>query len=354
MSPLKRLEVAGKSLAALLLALLLGRPWRRHVVPPVPRRVLLVRTDARVGEALLTTPLISALRALNPPPEVEVLVHAKVARVLEELPGLARLRVLGQNTSLGSLRQEGYDLVVDCGNWTAPSVHNAIYARIIAGRSPVLGPAAFPVGTLHSHPVPPREGTQSEVAQRLHLLSPLLGEDVAADPPGMSFRAPRPAAEGSALETLLKGIGAGTHAVVNPGGRLGWRRIDPGTFAAAARALAAEGRVPIVTWGPGEEGMAQEVVSAVPGAILAPPTDLDGLALLMSAAGLTVCNNTGPMHLSVALGVPTLAFFLHMDMARWGHAHPPHRMVDLTGPAKRREPLGPLAAEAAVNFARGR
>lgn len=353
MSPLKRLEVAGKSLAALLLALLLGRPWRRHVVPSLPRRVLLVRTDARVGEALLTTPLISALGRLHPPPEVEVLVHAKVARVLEELPGLSGVRVLGKNASLGALRREGYDVVVDCGNWTAPSVHNAIYARLIARRAPVLGPAAFPVGALHSHPVRPREGTRSEVAQRLHLLSPLLGEDVAAEPPKMSFRSPRPPAEGSALATLLGRIRARSHAVVNPGGRLGWRRIDPGTFAAAARSLLAEGCVPIVTWGPGEEGMAQEVIDAAPGAVLAPPTDLDGLALLMSASGLTVCNNTGPMHLSVALRVPTLAFFLHMDMSRWGHAHAPHQMVDLTDPAKRGDPLGPLAAEAVVRFARG-
>jgi len=353
LSPLKRLEVAGKSLAALLLALLLGRPWRRRALPPAPRRVLLVRTDARVGEALLTTPLISALRAQPSPPEVEVLVHAKVARVLEELPGIARVRVLGRNASLWSLRRERFEVVVDCGNWTAPSVHNAIYARLIAGRAPVLGPAAFPVGALHSHPVAPRADTAAEVAQRLHLLSPLLGAQVADGPPGMSFRPPRPSQPGSELDALLREIRPGTHAVVNPGGRLGWRRIDPATFAAASRALLAEGRVPIVTWGPGEEALAQEVIAASPGALLAPPTDLDGLALLMVRSGLTLCNNTGPMHLSVALGVPTLAFFLHMDMARWGHAHAPHRMVDLTGPAQRGEPLGPLAAEAATTFARG-
>jgi ADP-heptose:LPS heptosyltransferase len=63
---------------------------------------------------------------------------------------------------------------------------------------------------------------------------------------------------------------------------------------------------------------------------MAPPTNLDELAALMRAAGLTVTNNTGPMHLSVAVGAPTLGLFLRMDMERWGHAYPPHRMVDLT------------------------
>jgi ADP-heptose:LPS heptosyltransferase len=50
----------------------------------------------------------------------------------------------------------------------------------------------------------------------------------------------------------------------------------------------------------------------------------------MRTAGLTVSNNTGPMHLSVAVGAPTLGLFLRMDMERWGHSYPPHQMLDLT------------------------
>ena len=36
------------------------------------------------------------------------------------------------------------------------------------------------------------------------------------------------------------------------------------------------------------------------------------------------------MHLSVAVGAPTLALFLKMDAERWGYAQPPHRLLDLT------------------------
>jgi ADP-heptose:LPS heptosyltransferase len=71
-------------------------------------------------------------------------------------------------------------------------------------------------------------------------------------------------------------------------------------------------------------------VSAAPGAQLAPPTDLDGLAALLAAAGCTVCNNSGPMHLSVAVGAPTLALFLKMDPDRWGYRESPHAVLDLT------------------------
>ena len=88
---------------------------------------------------------------------------------------------------------------------------------------------------------------------------------------------------------------------------------------------------PVVTWGPGEESLVDAVLAACPGAVRAPPTSIDELAGLMRGAVVTVCNNTGPMHLAVAVGCPTVALFLHMEVARWGHDFAPHQMVDLTG-----------------------
>jgi ADP-heptose:LPS heptosyltransferase len=49
----------------------------------------------------------------------------------------------------------------------------------------------------------------------------------------------------------------------------------------------------------------------------------------MQRALLTICNNTGPMHLSVAVGTPTLGLFCGVEIERWGHPSPPHRMIDV-------------------------
>ena len=98
---------------------------------------------------------------------------------------------------------------------------------------------------------------------------------------------------------------------------------SPELFGVAGRALVQLGRAVLVAWGPGEEELARTVVGAIPGAQLAPPTNLDGLAALLAAARCTVCNNSGPMHLSVAVGAPTLALFLRMDPERWGYRAPP-------------------------------
>lgn len=332
----KRLELWAKLTLAVVASALLWRPGRKRRAGsplPHPRKVLLVRPDNRVGEALLTTPLLRTLKsALQPAPVVHVLAHSKVARVLDGHPDAdaviafdrRRLWLGPLAPGIRALRRERYDVVVDCANWASPSVTSAIVSRLAGPHAIVIGPHVAPVHLLTSISVPALPGTRREATQRAHLLAPL-AEGRIVD--SLSFREPRISPE---FRAYLETSGSQPRAVVNPGGRLGWRRIPPEAFAAAARALLASGRVPIITWGPGEEALAQSVVAGAPGAQLAPPTNLDELAALMRAAGLTVCNNTGPMHLSVAMGVPTLGLFLRMDMERWGHPYAPHRMVDLT------------------------
>jgi heptosyltransferase-3 len=355
MTLLKRLEGWAKRALALLAAALFFRPGRRSRARErlaSAQRVLLVRIDDRVGEALLLTPLLSALKATTRALHVDVLVHTGSVRVLEGHPSLDGLLALDRrrlflgplSPGIRAVRASGpWDVVVDCGNWDVPAVTSALVARGVAGRAVLLGPAVWPTRLLDDVSVQRRLDTRSEMAQRLHLLSPLLGGDV---PGRLSFRTPRVS---EALRPLLAEVRSSPHAVLLPGGRLGWRRIPPEAFSAAARALLASGRRPVVVWGPGEEPLAAAVVSAAPGSILAPETDLDALAALLAAAGCTVCNNSGPLHLSVAVGAPTLGLFLRMDPARWGYSVSPHRMLDLT---EAPEPLSPFLAEACTAFAR--
>jgi heptosyltransferase III len=334
----KQLETWAKLALALLASLLFWRPGRRRppgtALPP-PRKVLLVRPDNRVGEALLTTPLLRTLKAhVHPPPEVHVLVHAKVARVLQGHPDADAVLAFDRRAlwlgplapGIRELRRAGYDTVVDCANWSAPSVTSALISRMAGPKAVVLGPGIWPVSLLQSVSVPARADTRHEALQRTHLLTPLTQGKIAR---GLSFREP---VVGEAFRGYLTGFSApgARRAIINPGGRLGERRIPAEAFAAAARELLSLGYSPVVTWGPGEEALARTVIAGAPGAEMAPPTSIDELAALMKSAGLTVCNNTGPMHLSVAVGAPTLAFFLRIEMERWSHAVPPHRMVDLT------------------------
>jgi ADP-heptose:LPS heptosyltransferase len=330
---LKAIEQVAKRLLAVVAAALLWRPFRTAAALRrlrSPRRVLFVRIDDRVGEALLLTPALSALKRRWPSTELHVLVHPRVKRVLDGHPAIDRLIRFDPRAawlgplarSMRALRRERYDIVVDFGNWSIPSVRSAIVSRLAGPFAAVIGPAVWPAHLLRTISVQARQDTKSEALQRLHLLSPL---QASADAP-LSFRKP---VIGARLRAFLAQLGEQSFAVLHPGSRLTSRRVPLEAFAGAASGLLAAGILPVATWGPGEEGLSQSLAAKVPKVRVAPPTDLDELAALMQRALLTICNNTGPMHLSVAVGTPTLGLFCGVEIERWGHPSPPHRMIDV-------------------------
>jgi ADP-heptose:LPS heptosyltransferase len=122
-------------------------------------------------------------------------------------------------------------------------------------------------------------------------------------------------------------------AVLNPGG--GWQSKlwPPASFGAIAQGLAARGIRAVVTWGPGEEGLADAVVAASQGtAIRCFPTTLLEYVEVARRARLVVAADTGPLHLACAIGTPVVGVFGPTDPARNG----PFGADDIT---VRRHPL---------------
>lgn len=319
LSPLKVLERLAKRVLAIVLSVLFFRPGRVRrsravLASETKKRVLVVRIDNRVGEALLTTPLLEALKDAGH--EVHLLAHPKMRRVLEGHRAIDQWWNFEKSWALiSALRARRFDVVINAGNWDEPAVTSAVVSRLIGAHASVLGPANRSIAGLMDVAVLPEVGTRAEAQQRRWLASPLVKVE---GPARLSFR-----------EVAPFSVVDGPYAVVNPGGRLGFRRVAPERFAVAARVLLDKGITPLVTWGPGEEPLVDAVLALAPGAVRAPPTSIDQLAALMRDAVVTVCNNTGPMHLSVAVGCPTLALFVFMEVERWGHAYAPHLMVDL-------------------------
>ena len=66
----------------------------------------------------------------------------------------------------------------------------------------------------------------------------------------------------------------------------------------------------VVLWGPGEEALAGEVVSASQGAAVASPgTTLAELVALAAGAALMVSGDTGPLHIAAAVGTPLVGIY---------------------------------------------
>ncbi|MFT3914623.1 MAG: glycosyltransferase family 9 protein [Anaeromyxobacteraceae bacterium] len=327
----------GRTLALGLANLVFPRP--RAALPALDRlrRVLVVRLDERVGNQLLTTPLLRALKLGLPGAELHLLApkqgrlagspHVDRFVLWQKRDAFkAPLRFIGL---LRGLRRERYDLVVEANHWSAYSLTGSLVARLVAGKAPIVGHDRGDAARFLSHPVRHDPAEPSEVPAKLELLQAL----------GLPAR-------GLELETSLgvdalgeadallaaAGLTGKPLAVVNPGARISDRRWPPEHYAEVCKGLIARGLAPLVVWGPGEEVLAKAIAEGS-GAVFAPPTSLPLLAALMRRARLVVSNNSGPMHLAMAVGARTVGVFFRGDSARWGHRLPTFAAAEVRGDA---------------------
>lgn len=108
------------------------------------------------------------------------------------------------------------------------------------------------------------------------------------------------------------------YAVVHPGASLPERRWDIAGFAATVTALAETGLPVVLTGSWAESDIVREVArSSGTRPVLLTDLLLAQLAGVVSRAAVTVVNDTGVAHLSVAVGTPTVVIGTTSDLARW-------------------------------------
>jgi ADP-heptose:LPS heptosyltransferase len=322
-------------LAAALLPLRGGQPQVAEL-----RRILVVRSDDRVGNALLTVPLARTLAQLLPAARIDLLLSTRRGSVAQGLSGIhvipfekrdAFRHPLRFARTLLALRRAGYDAAIDAAHWHAFSLTGALLARWSTRRW-VVG-AGRGEEVLYSAAVPLPPPAVREVEAKLELLRGL-GLSPPRDAPPLETGLGANPALREALRAQLRASGlAGPFIALNPGARKADHRWPARAFGALAAGLRqALGLRSVILWGPGEKALAETVRGASSGAaLLAPPTDLDGLAALFREAALVVANDTGPMHLAVACGAKVLAIGLSTDADRWSHPGPLFRLVHAAG-----------------------
>lgn len=324
--------------------LLLGPPRSRPRSADL-KRILVIRVDERVGNVLLTSPLFTALRAAFPDAKIDALIAASKRTLVESTVNVIPFerrhfftRPWSFVRQMFALRRTAYDAVIDASHWHEFSASSAML--LAWTKSPLRIAHARGYAELYANELVTTPESSNEIDAKLRLLAPL-GLDRPAKKMSTALGT---AGEAKAkLDRWRKEQGLEDKILVGlaPGSRKLDHRAPPELFAALGRDAAAAGAIPVVLWGPGEEALAEEVARSA-GARLAPPTNLDELAALMRACAAVVTNDTGPMHLSVACGAPTIALFAQADHRRWGHDYPPHLVI----------PFGELGENEARNRAK--
>jgi ADP-heptose:LPS heptosyltransferase len=66
----------------------------------------------------------------------------------------------------------------------------------------------------------------------------------------------------------------------------------------------------LILWGPGDESDANFIKTNLPNdSVLIPEVKIGKLSALIKNCDLVIANDSGPMHISAALGIPTLGIF---------------------------------------------
>lgn len=294
------------------------------VVPPPPRRLIILRALPGLGDLLCVVPALRALRAGVPGAEVTLLGLPGAAWMTRRFPELIdRLEVLPgfpglpeQALQLPELlalltgMQGRYDLALQLhGSGGVTNVLTALTgARRQAGRFRPGQWCPDPATFLPWQEGEPEPLTWLRVVEQLGY--PSRGEALAF---------PIHAEDRAALRETVNLV-PGRYAVLHPGASDPARRWAPGHFARVARHLLARGLRVVLTGTAGEAARAGAVRAALgEGDMLdlTGRTSLGTLAALLEGARVLVCGDTGVSHLAAATRTPSVVVFLASDPARW-------------------------------------
>jgi heptosyltransferase-1 len=254
----------------------------------------------------------AALRRAFPSARIDWLVGEKHRDLLDLVPVIDR-RLVMRDASwwprvIADLRRERYDAAIDA--------QGLIKSALLAWGSGAKQVVGFAAPYLRERPARvfytdtydaggsglfAADNPFHQVRLNLGLLEPL----------GLTVTTPEfpiETAASPAVAEVRAQIG-GPYAVLNPGAAWPNKRWPTDRFGALAQALRSRnGLLSIVSWGPGEEALASEVVAASAGAArLAPPTTISDLVALVRGARLVVSGDTGPLHVATAVGTPVVA-----------------------------------------------
>jgi heptosyltransferase-2/heptosyltransferase-3 len=284
------------------------------------QRILIVKPCC-LGDALMATPVLRALRSVFPDAALDVAVSPWAAPAFEGHPAVHRLIPYPMQPNLGQIARLARKLArerYDC----ALGLDRSAYVGALMWMSRIPLRAGLATGWrtfFYTHPVAPtpaQHETETYLAVSRTLGVPERGlapEYVVAHDVREAMRA-RLAGFSRPLVVIHPG------GAVNPGSRLLAKRWPPERFARLADALATEfGATVILTGATNDEDTVAAVCQAVrsPHVVRLDRLSWRELAALLALADLFVGNDTGAGHLAAAVGTPTVSIFGPTNPARY-------------------------------------
>lgn len=276
-----------------------------------------------LGDALLATPVVHALRQRWPQCAVDMLVFESARPILAGNPELRRVITLperptrAQTLALMRGLWRRYDLALATQSGTRPALFAWAAGRTRVGfLPPEAGKAWWKRALFNDVPAGPAPAAVVLDAMRLPALLGIAAAPVVVPPLASDGRAAVLAACGVDLD-------GPAYAVIHPAPRFRYKQWTRPGWLAVIQTLRAKGLRVLVTGGPAPEearyldellaGLDDEGVQRIDGRL-----DFAATAALLARARVFVGVDTATTHLAAACGAPTVAIFGPTDPAIWG------------------------------------
>ena len=284
-----------------------------------PKRILVIQT-AFLGDVVLTTPLLQALRDRFPKAYLAVLVIPGTREILAGRPGLDEVLAYdkkGRERGLRGLRSIVRRLAekrFDCCLLPHRSFRSALLA-FAAGIPMRIGFVQSLGCWLYSRRVW-RDSSRHDVRRNLQLMSPLAPEgpgDRTVPTGKLWVSADTEDLEWASRSLAEHGIRPNDQVIaIAPGSVWATKRWIPEGFAAVIDGLIVQKNRKVVVLGSRDD---QPVVNEILERCREKPVDLSGrttlrqLAAVLKRCELLITNDNGAMHVGVAQNVPVVAIF---------------------------------------------
>ena len=300
-------------------------------------RILVTRTD-RIGDVVLSTPVLEALRMRFPQAWIAVMVAVDTRELVEGNPYIDEVIVydkLGPEKSwLGTWRfaREIYKKDFDIAIHLHPT--NRVHWVSYLARIPVRLGYRYKNYRLLTNVIPhlKQEGKKHEAQYNFDLLAPL-----GINPP--EHPEPHIPLSETAHQQLEKikseaGLAGHSYVVLSPGSSCPSKMWAPSRFAELGNLVAKKYQVPVVLIGSEKE---KALASQISSWMDAKPVNLAGrltlgeTAWLLKGSRLLVSNDSGPVHIAGAVGTPVISIFGRkqpgLGPVRWGPLAPNSKVI---------------------------
>jgi heptosyltransferase-3 len=272
---------------------------------------ILIITLRRVGDALLTTPLVRSLRRAWPDAKIDVLVFASTAGIFEGNPDIDHIITMPARPTPGATLKlvcrlwKRYDLAISTQSGDRPTLFALAAGRthvgVVAASGSGLGGVLKRLALHHTTPT----------VEDVHRVEQILR---IADTLGIPRVAQVVCPAAAPLDNI---VSTDSYAVIHAAPMFRYKRWTADGWRALAAGLAQRKLTVVAIGGPGDEER-KYLDSIWQGVTTVHQATWPETVRLLSRARVYIGPDTAVSHLAAATGCPTVALFGPMDPRVWG------------------------------------